>query len=226
MKISIIVPTYNEESTILKFQETLRPLNGKCEIIFVDGGSTDSTVDLIDPAYTVLHTGKGRACQMNTGAKYSSGDVLFFLHCDSEMPSTALEEIEMVMQRYQFGYFGIAFHSESLLMSCCQFMSNRRAKIRRIVFGDQGIFLTRKLFFLAGGFPEVPIMEDYIFSLDLRRRKVKVGMTKSRIYTSDRRYSDTNAGRLKTMAQMHYLRAAYRHGMPLEEVARRYRDIR
>ena len=94
MKISIIIPVYNEESTIEKLIETLKPLDDRCEILFVDGGSTDRTLEMIPDRYQILYSEKGRAKQMNCGAKHSTGDVLFFLHCDSEVPSTALEEIE------------------------------------------------------------------------------------------------------------------------------------
>ena len=78
-KISIIVPIYNEESTIESLQKQLIPLLDKCEILFVDGGSKDRTLSMIDSRFRVLHSEKGRANQMNLGAKESSGDILFFL---------------------------------------------------------------------------------------------------------------------------------------------------
>ena len=78
-KISIIVPIYNEESTIKSLQKQLIPLLDKCEILFVDGGSKDRTLSMIDSRFRVLHSEKGRANQMNLGAKESSGDILFFL---------------------------------------------------------------------------------------------------------------------------------------------------
>jgi GT2 family glycosyltransferase len=116
MKISIIIPTYNEESTIERLMKTLEPLNERCEILFVDGGSTDGTLALLKDRYPVIQSPKGRAKQMNKGAEESSGDVLFFLHCDSEVPATALEEIETVMKKYRAGCFGIAFHSYNFFM--------------------------------------------------------------------------------------------------------------
>ena len=139
MKISIIIPTYNEESTIERLMETLEPLNERCEILFVDGGSTDGTLALLKDRYPVIQSPKGRAKQMNKGAEESSGDVLFFLHCDSEVPATALEEIETVMKKYRAGCFGIAFHSYNFFMFTCRVISNHRIKDRKVMFGDQGI---------------------------------------------------------------------------------------
>lgn len=150
MKISIIIPTYNEESTIERLMETLEPLNERCEILFVDGGSTDGTLALLKDRYPVIQSPKGRAKQMNMGAEESSGDVLFFLHCDSEVPPTALEEIETVMKKYRAGCFGIAFHSYNFFMFTCRVISNHRIKDRKVMFGDQGIFIDRKLFFEVG----------------------------------------------------------------------------
>ena len=161
---------------------------------------------------------------MNLGAEKSSGDVLFFLHCDSELPADAIEQIETVMRKYRAGCFGIAFRSKNIWMKCCQIISNHRIKDRKIMFGDQGIFIRRKLFFEIGGFPELPIMEDYQFSLTLKELGVKLGITKKRIYTSDRRF--VKGGRLRIMWKMNRLRAMYRRGVDIEKIADLYRDVR
>ena len=224
MKISIIIPIYNEEKTIEAFFKTLEPVKEKAELIFVDGGSSDRTLALIPETYTVLHGPKGRAKQMNLGAANSGGSVLFFLHCDSELPEDAIEQIETVMERYSVGCFGIAFHSKNIWMKCCQAISNHRIKDRKVMFGDQGIFIRRSLFFEIGGFPELPIMEDYQFSLTLKEMGVKIGIAKKRIYTSDRRFAE--GGRLRVMWKMNRLRAMYRKGVDIEEISGLYRDIR
>ena len=224
MKISIIIPIYNEEKTIEAFLKTLEPVKEKAELIFVDGGSSDRTLALIPETYTVLHGPKGRAKQMNLGAENSGGSVLFFLHCDSEIPKDAIEQIEAVMERYSVGCFGIAFHSKNIWMKCCQAISNHRIKDRKVMFGDQGIFIRRSLFFEIGGFPELPIMEDYQFSLTLKEMGVKIGIAKKRIYTSDRRFAE--GGRLRVMWKMNRLRAMYRKGVDIEEISGLYRDIR
>lgn len=226
MKISIIVPVYNEKKTIEGLLKSLEPLKGRCEILFVDGGSTDGTLDILKDQYPVLTSEKGRAKQMNVGAKESSGDVLFFLHCDSEVPKTALEEIERVMQKHRAGCFGIAFHSWHFFMFTCRVISNHRVKDRKVMFGDQGIFVERELFFEAGMFPEIPIMEDYQFSLTLKEMGIRLGMAKHRIYTSTRRFEGNTITKLKVMWKMNRLRAMYRDGVPLEEIASYYEDVR
>ena len=163
---------------------------------------------------------------MNTGAKASTGDVLFFLHCDSEVPATALEEIEQVMKNHKAGCFGIAFHSWHFFMFTCRVISNHRIKDRKVMFGDQGIFVDRELFFKAGMFPVMPILEDYQFSLTLKEMGVKLGMTKRRIYTSARRFEGNTIQKLKIMWKMNRIRAQYRDGVPIEEIAEQYKDVR
>lgn len=225
-RISVIVPVYNEEKTIGRMQDQLEPLRGKCEILFVDGGSTDRTMERIRPWVKVIHSGKGRARQMNTGAEKSHGDILFFLHCDSELPPRPLAEIRRVMKDHWAGCFGIAFHSRNFFMFTCRVISNHRIKDRKVMFGDQGIFVDRGLFFDAGMFPEIPVMEDYQFSLTLKERGVKLGMTGRRIYTSDRRFPKGTLPKLKLMWKMNRLRKMYRDQVPIEQIDRMYRDVR
>lgn len=225
-RISIIVPVYNESRTIEQMQSQLRPLLGRCEILLVDGGSTDDTLEKIDPAFRIIHSSKGRAFQMNEGARKSSGDILFFLHCDSQLPDHPLERIRRVMRDHRAGCFGIAFHSKNFFMFTCRVISNHRVKDRKVMFGDQGIFVDRALFFEAGMFPEIPIMEDYQFSLTLKEMGVKLGMADRRIYTSDRRFPKGTIPKLRLMWKMNRLRKMYRDGMDTEELARMYRDVR
>lgn len=225
-KISIIIPVYNEEKTIVKLQQQLEELKGQCEIIFVDGGSTDRTVKLIQPDYRVIYEAKGRAWQMNAGAKESAGDILFFLHCDSELPPRPLAEIRRVMKDHSAGCFGIAFHSKNFFMWTCRVISNHRIKDRKVMFGDQGIFVDRNLFFKAGMFPELPIMEDYQFSLTLKEMEIRLGMAKRRIYTSDRRFPKGTIPKLRIMWKMNRLRKMYRDGVDIEVISGMYQDVR
>ena len=225
-RISIIVPIYNEESTIMKMQEQLRPLKNRCEILFVDGGSTDKTLDLLSSEFRVLHSQKGRQNQMNFGAKESTGDILFFLHCDSELPKRPLEQIRYVMKNHRVGCFGIAFHSRNFFMWTCRVISNHRVKDRKVIFGDQGLFIDRELFFQIGMFPDIPIMEDYQLSLTLKERKEKLGMTRKRIYTSDRRFPEGTIPKLKLMWKMNRLRKMYRSGVDINTISKAYKDIR
>ncbi len=223
-KISAIVPIYNEEKTITVLQEQLEKLKD-CEIILVDGGSTDRTRRLISDKYRVIESKKGRANQMNAGAKSSGGEILFFLHCDSVLQGNPAEEIRRVMRSFRWGCFGVVFQSKKWIFSVCSFMSNLRAS-KRVPFGDQGIFIHRDLFFEIGGFPELPIMEDYQLSLTLKSRGERIGMTKNRISTSARRFGNTLGEQLKVMWKMHHLRRLYRKGVSVDKLAKSYQDVR
>ena len=226
LKISIIIPVYNEEKTIVNLQSKLNSLYEQCEIIFVDGGSTDATLSLIDKKYKLFSSEKGRANQMNKGALESSGDVLLFLHSDSTLPKNALRQIKKVMRNYEAGCFGISFNTKSILMKICALMSNYRAGIGHIMFGDQGIFIDRTVFFNIGMFPSLPIMEDYQLSLTLKSKKINTAMTKSHITTSDRRFTGNSIDKLKLMLKMHRLRSMYRKGVDIEKIAFLYKDKR
>ena len=226
VKISVIIPVYNEAKTIEAMKKQLYPYRSRCEILFVDGGSTDGTPEMIGPDFKLLRSEKGRANQMNLGAEESHGDILFFLHCDSELPPRPLEEIRRVMKDHSAGCFGIAFHSGNFFMFTCRVISNHRIKDRKVMFGDQGIFIDRKLFLQAGKFPVIPVMEDYQFSLTLKEMGVRLGMAKKRIYTSDRRFPKGTIPKLKLMWKMNRLRKMYRDHVPIEKIDRLYRDVR
>ena len=150
--ISIIIPVYNEASTIKQLMDNLEYFRDKSEIIFVDGGSSDNTKSIIEKRYrVVVSPKKGRASQMNYGASLSGGDILFFLHADSHLSPDALERIHEVMEKgYKAGCFKIKFDSRSIIMKICGFMSNLRVRLRNIAFGDQGIFIDRKYFYGLG----------------------------------------------------------------------------
>lgn len=111
-------------------------------------------------------------------------------------------------------------------MFACRVISNHRIKDRKVTFGDQGIFLDRDLFFEAGMFPDIPIMEDYQFSLTLKERGVRLGVAGRRIYTSDRRFPKGTVPKLQMMWKMNRLRKMYRAGVPSETLAKLYRDVR
>ena len=224
MKLSVIIPVYNEEKALPALLDSLGPLEGRAEVLFADGGSTDRTAELIPPSCRLIRAEKGRARQMNAGAAASTGDVLLFLHADSVLPPDALAEIERVMAAHRAGCFGIAFRSRDVRMKCCQTLSNLRVRLWDVAFGDQGIFIRRDLFMELGGFPDLPLMEDYQLSLDLRARGVRFAMTRARIVTSDRRF--IQGGPLRVMARMWRLRAMYRKGADMDAIAAFYKDIR
>ena len=222
MKISLIIPIYNESSTIEAMLRQLDALPGDWEILFADGGSTDDTLAKIGSRYPVLKCPKGRANQMNFAAKQASADVLWFVHCDSRIPVEAHCQISAAVETgARWGCFHIGFDYQGPFMGCNTYLSNRRAR-KGIAFGDQGIWVTKSLFGEKGGFPDLPIMEDYEFSR--RMKGIPICQLPGTIITSGRRYEKRCP--LITMWQMFYLRCLYGSGVDIREIARRYRDIR
>ena len=220
-KISIIIPCYKESDTLSKMEEQLRPYKKQAEVLFADGGENHFSGE-----YKVVPCPKGRAKQMNTAAKEASGDILFFLHCDSILPKGFLEEIREALRKTPVACFGIRFKPSSPLMTICSFISNHRVYDRKVMFGDQGIFLGRELFFQMGGFPDIPLMEDYQFSLNLKSRGIPMVLCKKRLITSERRFSGSFFHKLSIMWKMNRLRARYRKGEDIDVLAKEYKDIR
>ena len=240
--ISVIIPVYNEESVIDDLLSQLERFRNDCEIIFVDGGSTDNTAGRIEsfvsegfseggesreqPGCKLVRSDKGRGVQLNRGALESTGDILFFLHCDSVLPDDFGREIRRVMAEHEWGCFGVRFPSRNIFMQTNRIISNHRACRRRLPFGDQGIFMDRKLFFDMGMYPEIPVMEDYEMSLRLRKKRIKPGMTKHRIVSSARRYGSSTGDILRTEFCMWNLRRLYRKGIDAGELQNYYKDVR
>lgn len=225
MKFSIIIPTLNEEKVIKKVIENLEKLKGNFEVIFSDGGSVDNTLLYIeDTRHIIVHSKKGRANQMNTGTNKGSGNVLLFLHCDSVLEEDALLKIEMkIKSGYSVGCLKIKFDSKEFLMKCCGFFSNLRVKSRKIMFGDQGIFMTRSVYNEIGGIPTMPIMEDYQLSINIKKR-YKICQANSEIITSSRRFE--KEGIIKTMWRMQKYQSMFRKGIDINLINKIYRDIR
>lgn len=224
MKISMILPVYNESKTIDKMLAQLEELPGDWEILFADGGSSDDTVERIAPRHRVLHSPRGRANQMNHGAANAAAEVLWFVHCDSILPEDAHSQIQTAVENgAQWGCFHIGFDYNGPFMGCNTYLSNRRAR-NGIAFGDQGIWVKKTVFEELGGFPDLPIMEDYEFSLRMKSRGLPITQLGGTIITSGRRYNTQFP--LLTMWQMFYLRRLYRRGTDIHEIARRYQDIR
>lgn len=222
-EISIIIPVYNEVTRINKLMDNLDQFKDHCEIIFVDGASSDGSDRIIKERHRLVYSPKkGRSNQMNYGVSLSKGDILLFLHADSYLPSDALDQIYKIIHKgYKVACFKIKFDSKSILMKICGFMSNFRVSLRNIAFGDQGIFISRDYFYELGGFPDIPIMEDYQLSMNIKADGEKIALAKTKIKTSERRFVEK--GRIRTMARMQRLQHMYRKGEDIEIISDLYK---
>ncbi|NBC02587.1 MAG: glycosyltransferase [Bacteroidetes bacterium] len=174
MQVSLIIPTYNEEKTIGKLLSHLKKYGDDrlLEIIVVDGGSDDRTVEIVQEKITrcLISKKKGRAAQMNMGVQYSSGDLLYFVHADSFPPPTYLNDMSVALENgYSAGCYRFRFDSDRFLLKINSWFT----RFDRIMCrgGDQTLFITRTLFENIGGFrDEFLIMEDYDLIQKIQRK--------------------------------------------------------
>ena len=187
MKISVIIPALNEAANIAACVSSVENQKGDFEIIVVDGGSTDQTVELIRSRALVVTSPRGRAVQMKAGARNASGDALLFLHADSCLHPDALVRLREALadSRVAGGTFTLKFDSEKLALKF--YAAFTRLKFRYLHYGDQGIFVRRKTFEQLGGYKEMPLMEDIDF-LSRLRRKGRVVLINLPVTTSARRF--------------------------------------
>ncbi len=170
--VSIIIPVLNEEEILRSSLDSLQILRkDDCEIIVVDGGSSDRSPEIARPrADKFLMTRPGRAHQMNVGAQHSQGEILIFLHADSQISSRAVRQMikKTSSLNYFWGWFRLAFDNPSPSFFIISFFMMLRSKVTKICTGDQTIFISSRLFKSIGGFPSIPIMEDVAISKILR----------------------------------------------------------
>lgn len=223
--ISIIVPVLNEEKNIEVLLLNLLSLEGEKEIIVADGGSSDKTVEKASKHAKVIHSEMGRANQMNEGAKFASGDILWFVHSDSKVDKESLGDIEKTIQQgYSGGGFSLKFYDyNTLFMGFVAKSSNLRAKYLGLIFGDQGIFIKKSVFTEIGGYPDMELMEDWELSKKLHRSG-RVKVLNTTIATSARRFK--NGGQLKTLLLMHKIKLLYMLGVPSSKLKQIYREAR
>jgi len=195
--ISIIIPVANEAALIRAFLLHLRDRAPGAELVVVDGGSTDGTAvlaqELADHVVTAV---RGRAAQMNTGARCSRGEVLWFLHVDSEVPHRCLDHIRLSLSdsRVSGGYFHLRLPRRGWIYRFQDTFGFYVGRLLRMRCGDHGIFCRRDLFFALGGYPDVPLMEDVGFVRRLYRAGC-VSALSPRIITSLRRIDQVGAYR-------------------------------
>jgi len=170
MKLSVVVPTLNEEPYLAK---TLETIPGDAEVIVSDGGSADGTVAIAKRhGARVVPGDQGRARQMNRGAETVAGDVLLFLHADCTLGPEAMNQIEVALRDAAVvgGSFRMSIRRAGWTLRWIAATANARARYLQMPYGDQAIFVRRRDFEAIGGFPEIPFMEDVAFVRSLKRR--------------------------------------------------------
>ena len=225
--LSIIIPALDEATMIIETLTRLAPLRARgAEVIVVDGGSRDGTVERARPlAEQVIASACGRGAQMNAGAAGARGDVLLFLHADTRLPPEADRLIHEGLARSgrAWGRFDVAIEGQSPLLPLVALGMNVRSRLSGIATGDQAMFATRKAFDQAQGFPDIALMEDIVLSRRLKRISRPLCLAPP-VVTSGRRWDERGA--LRTIWLMWRLRLAFFFGAAPDALARRYGYVR
>ncbi|MDZ7362238.1 MAG: TIGR04283 family arsenosugar biosynthesis glycosyltransferase [candidate division KSB1 bacterium] len=226
--VSIIVPTLNEAQNVRRLASTLSALP-EAEIIFCDGGSCDGTPDEIQHCVggrwnvRLIHAPCNRAQQMNAGAKQAKGEWLIFLHADTVLPRESFNGFLVMAKQsphLNAGAFTFRVAHQSWVYRYLEFYVGLRCKLLKLPFGDQAIFIRRKLFEAIGGYREdFPLMEDMEIAQRLNKQQGFV-LLDFLVYTSARRYEAE--GFFKRGLGNIYLQLLYRLGVHPRELAKKY----
>lgn len=223
MELSIIVPVLNEATQLPELFAHLLPFQrAGCEIIFADGGSTDSSAMLAEVAgFTVVKSARGRARQMNAGAARANGKVLLFLHADTRLPEGAIQHITRSLAGAKsWGRFDVCITGKPFMLRVVGTLMNWRSRLTGIATGDQAIFVRRIVFERLRGYSDQPLMED----VDLCKRLLGFSRPACITHcasTSGRRWE--TRGVWRTIFLMWRLRWEYWRGADAAALARLYR---
>jgi rSAM/selenodomain-associated transferase 2 len=226
LKLSVIVPMLNEAASIARTLEAIRVGAPATEIIVVDGGSSDGSIEVARRLCdVVISASRGRARQMNAGAARASGEVLVFVHADTIVPATFARDIESAFldPRIVGGRFDVRLDDKNPLCVLIGALISIRSRISRTGTGDQAIFARRAAFDQIGGFPDFPICEDLEFTRRMKRLG-RVACLRSKVTTSARRWRQN--GITRTVLRMWTIRALYLAGVSPIRLARMYSDVR
>lgn len=221
--LSIVVPTLNEASHIAETLGRLVSLRKRgAEVILVDGGSTDGTLDIaVAMADHVMVSAAGRATQMNVGAVAARGNTLLFLHADTSLPDDVDSLIEAALERgHLWGRFDVSIRGQHPMLGVVARMMNLRSRLSGIATGDQAMFIQTEIFMAVGGFPRLALMEDVALSKKLRAISPPACIAE-RVNTSGRRWE--RHGVCRTILLMWWLRLRYFLGADPDRLARQYR---
>lgn len=215
VRLSIVIPALDEAANLADLLPALRRDEPGAEIVVVDGGSGDGTAAIVGrhPGVRYLGAPRGRATQMNAGARAATGDTLLFLHADTRLPAGAGAAVATALAdpRVVAGRFDVTFDTARPIMRVIAWLMNHRSRWSGISTGDQALFVRRGVFEALGGFPEIPLMEDVEIARRLKRRGRQAAL-RLRVTTSARKWQ--REGVLRTVLLMWTLRLLYACGVP------------
>jgi rSAM/selenodomain-associated transferase 2 len=227
-RLSVIVPTLNEEQRIEGQLERLAAMPGVHEVIVADGGSDDRTCEMVRASRTarLVTASGGRGPQMNAGVSVAAGEALLFLHADVTLPAdgASLALAALADPRVVGGAFRIRTVADGRegWPSRWLWLADLRSTYSRLPYGDQALFVRRNVFDALGGFAPVPLFEDLEFSRRLRRAG-RLARLQASVEVSGRRFM---ARPLYYTCAMNVMPALYRLGVPPRTLARIYGHIR
>ena len=194
-KISIIIPTINEANYLPLLLSDLSSIQEEGEIIIVDCGSEDKTIDIanIYGAKVFISKERNRGLQLDIGAKNSKGDWLIFLHADTRLTYDWIRTINSVLigEKNNIYYFKFKINHKKMIFRVLEILVNFRSKFFKQPYGDQGLIIHKTNYFKNNGFRKIPLMEDVDF---LRRLKNKKDLKQLNlpILISSRKWERTN----------------------------------
>jgi rSAM/selenodomain-associated transferase 2 len=219
LKLSVVIPTLDEEATLGRLLKRLQQSPGIHEVVIADGGSTDGTADLVAPPARLLRAEPGRGLQLRAGAREATGDVLLFLHADVTPPADVARQIAgAIGEGFVGGNFRLRYPDGGLLGRLLELLApiNRR---RRRYYGDSGLFVRRDAYEALGGFPAIPIMEDVVF-VERMERHGPTAYLPGPMVSSGRRWEGRTG---RTLVLWGFMQVAFALGVSPWRLARFYR---
>lgn len=225
VRLDVVVPTLDEADHLPTLLADLRGLDLSHRVWVVDGGSTDGTAGVARRlGATVLHAPRGRASQLDRGARAGEAPWLFFVHADSHLPPFSARVLEAWLEDagpHDAAYFEFALRGQEWFWRFIEVGQRLREEISGLVYGDQGLLVSRQVYRATGGFPRQRLMED-VAMMDRVRRHARVERLRAPLVTSPRRYE--KEGRWRVWLGNTALISLYRLGVDAERLARWYPD--